>query len=104
MKNLFLFLSLFLFKSFLQAQSVQFKWTEKEKLEKIKNLQDSTKWDKKLFSEDLNRKKSKLANENMDFGTYPVNSYRQGLGTGSYLEENYFGKKLFWNYFSSEKT
>ena len=104
MKSFFLLVIFFLTKSFFVAQNVQFKWTDKEKLEKIKNLQDSTKWDKKLFLEDLKQKKSKLANENMNFGIYPVNSYKQGLGTGSYLEENYFGKQLYWNYFTSEKN
>lgn len=104
MKITFISLIFFFSTSFLVAQNNDFKWSDKEKLEKIKNLQDSTKWDKKLFLEDLNEKRPKISNENMNFGIYPVNSYKQGLESGINSERNYFGKKLFWNYFTSEKN
>ena len=82
----------------------EFKWGEKEKEEKIKNIQDSTKWDMEMFSSDLQQVRPKLSSENMDFGVFPMVKYRQGLGTGQGANRDYFGKTLYWNYFVSEKN
>lgn len=90
--------------SLLYAQSGRFAWGEKEKAEKIKNLQDSTQWDKEMFIGDLNQNRPKLEQEGMNFGIFPVNKYKQGLGTGTNAETDFFGKKLYWNYFFSEKN
>lgn len=103
-KYYLLLLVTFLNTSFLYSQTNEFKWGEKEKLEKIKNLQDSTQWNKAMFFEDLNQKQNPLGQQNMDYGVFPVNKYKQGLGTGTNADRNFFGKTLFWNYFFSEKN
>ncbi|WP_316796451.1 hypothetical protein [Pedobacter agri] len=88
----------------LYSQSSRFKWEEKEKLEKINNLQDSAKWDYEMLQKDMSQKRPRLEREGMDFGIFPVPKYTQGLGTGANINLNYFGKKIFWNYFFSEKN
>lgn len=82
----------------------QFKWSEKEKNEKIKNLQDAAKWDMEALSGDLKQARPELAKEGMDFGVFPVNKYSQGLATGQGADRKYFGKTLYWNFFMAEKN
>lgn len=103
-KTCFLIAIIFLNIHLLHAQTFGYVWGEKEKAEKIKTLQDSTKWDKKLFEGDLKQTRPALEKENMNFGVFPVNSYKQGLGTGTHADRNFFGKTIVWNYFFSEKN
>ncbi|MCZ4244165.1 hypothetical protein [Pedobacter punctiformis] len=103
--KIYLFLLLTFFNaSLLYSQSTKFVWGEKEKLEKIKKLQDSTQWDKEMLLGDLNQIRPKLEQEGMNFGVFPAAKYKQGLGTGSSAERNFFGKTLYWNYFFGEKN
>lgn len=82
----------------------EFKWSEKEKTEKVKNLQDPTKWDMELLSSDLKQTTPKLSSDNMNFGIFPVPKYKQGLGTGQGADRKYYGKILYWNFFIAEKN
>ncbi len=97
-----LVLTTFINIGFLYAQSAHFTWGEKEKLEKIKKLQDSTQWDKEMFLGDLHQSRPKLEQDGMNFGVFPGFKYKQGLGTGTGAERNFFGKTLYWNHFFSE--
>ncbi|WP_157485978.1 hypothetical protein [Flavobacterium sp. Leaf359] len=99
-----LLLSLWCNAGILYAQTEKFVWGEKEKLEKIKKLQDSTQWDKEMFQGDLTQTRPKLEQDGMNFGVFPGFKYKQGLGAGTNAERNYFGKTLYWNYFFGEKN
>lgn len=57
-----------------------------------------------MLQEDLKQNRSPLSQEGMDFGAFPIAKYSQGLISGSGSDFEYFGKKLYWNYFGGEKN